>query len=420
MLDEDDLLGDDVTHEDRTRKLGKKNHESNSKAPTYAFTHRQWDFINDEQPNVSSKGVDNKVEQLPYRVAELLTDLYALSQSSEYPQNPDELADRIEQRAQAAAFQLGGDPNDSIGFMLGRIAAFLMQIGDNTDYTQISADFLRGLLYDVDELIVAELLSKLEEYDVSEMRTHPAIQGLQQRQMAAAKRGLTHYNIAIEEGLKYADLPVTDTIKNHVEKAGEYRRKLILSEEDKEHNYREVLCAIDEIDDQFGVDNVRTLIDTVHTDVDTVRNEVIRGVDGYNVFRQVARADTAISETSISTENRTPAEVLKKLSGQSMPQYVSRGEQWTDRPIIEQQSADTWTTTHWGDLVMTVAQRTSEPVKDDEETDLDEVADIIYSVLFSTGYLNAILTEAVDHGVDQGAALPDRLAATDAFGTDRS
>lgn len=420
MSDKDDLFGDDITYEDRTRKLGKENHESNSKAPTYAFTHRQWDFINDEQPNVSSQRVDEKVEQLPYRVAELLTDLYALSQSSEYPQNPDELADRIEQRAQAAAFQLGGDLDDSIGFMLGRIAAFLMQIGDNTDYTQISADFLRGLLYNVDELIVAELLSKLEEYDESEMRTHPAIQGLQQRQMAAAKEAVTHYDVAIEAALKEADLPVTDTIKNHLEQRGDYQRALRLSAEDKKHNLTEAQSVIDELDDQFGVDDIRNLIDTVYTDVDTIRNEFIRGVDGYNVFRQVAYTDTVISEENIDTEKRTPAELLGKLSGQSMPKHMSRGEQWADRPVIEQQSADTWTTTHWGDLVMTVAQRTSEPVEDGEETDLDEVADDIYSVLFSTGYLNAILTEAMDYGVDRDAALPDRLATTDAFGTDKS
>jgi hypothetical protein len=329
------------------------------------------------------------------------------------------------------------DQERKFAMELGRVISFLCESADGSK-SMVLQGFIRGLLIDEEEVIrnsdidfkpgrrenvaigskndvlKAEGDDPLESIPdiVSEIRSNmqkQAVVAAQEKKMNADIETANLFPAScITAALKEYDITPTETITETIsDRMGIEPTLGTRSDEERVDILEQAIKAVADLNNDPKVLAVENLATQLSEDMQALRNERRAGDSGWLVFRDIATGENTVSSdtktepsqassdqatergtvssATLSSDPRNQASVtyiLRKLSGQKDPKdRWLRGQQWADRPVIEEVTDESWDTTEYGDLIYTIARKATS-MRPDDELGRNEVMDQLHSHLF--------------------------------------
>lgn len=397
-------------------------------AQTYALTPNEWRYLYGISSKSDEKQIKKKADQTAERIHNTIEDLVALHCTDTVAEEIDwgtiweELID-LPQRPTSRHIEEGlissiyrtADQERKFAMELGRVISFLCESADGSK-SMVLQGFIRGLLIDEEEVIrnsdidfkpsrrgnvaIGSKNDVLKAEGDDPLESIPdivsEIRGNMQKQavVAAQKKKM---NVDIETAnlfpascitvvLKEYDITPTETITEIISDRMAIEPTLEPRlDEQRVDIVQQAIEAVANLNTDPKVLGVENLATQLSEDMQTLRNEIKAGDFGWHVFRDIATGENTMSSVTLSSDPRNQASVtyiLRKLSGQKDPKdRWLRGQQWADRPVIEEVTDENWDTTEYGDLIYTIARKKTSMRRDDE-VERNEVMDQLHSHLF--------------------------------------
>ena len=234
---------------------------------------------------------------------------------------------------------------------------------------------------------VSKTLSELE----SDLEAQPILSMLQKQQLQKSRQAILFPTRCVDKAIKIAEITPTDTIRERVHERVEFADTIVpRSPEKQREKLTECLNGIMDMSEYNSLCELEDVAENIYTDIETLRNEEYRSVTGWELFREIGESSTPVDKRDIQEDKYANGVtyLLTKMSGQKDPkQKWQRGEQWVDRPVIEETTRGEWDTTDWGEKLYNIVCQTMTKVQS-ETTNREQIVEYLHSELFANNSNN--------------------------------